>query len=245
MQVPQRRQRSSLNTREALFVLVDGAEGAFDGAALALGAAFEAGGGEGQVARTRVRGAAQGGILDRLDGLQRGAGGVVGGLQHVHRAAHRTGGVDAGAARLVGEADEVRVGEAVLELRHVRALAVVQFEHRTVMHHDALRLGRFVTTLGGGDHRVPGFEVDAGVRHLAGGQHHQVGGDGVLFVEDQVLEGDRATHFRPLAARDLAGLALGEDHPASPARCGRNPRPCPARAGPGTRPRCRRRGSGP
>jgi hypothetical protein len=197
MQVPQRRQRSSLNG-EALLVLVDGAEGAFDGAALALGAAFEAGGGEGQVARTRVRGAAQGGILDRLDGLQRGAGGVVGGLQHVHRAAHRTGGVDAGAARLVGEADEVRIGEAVLELRHVRALAVVQFEHRTVMHHDALCLGRFVTTLGRGDHRVPGFEVDAGVRHLAGGQHHEVGGDGVLFVEDQVLEGHRTAPSPPV-----------------------------------------------
>ena len=39
--------------------------------------------------------------------------------QDVHRPAHRAGGVDAGAPRLVRKADEVRVGEAVPELRHV------------------------------------------------------------------------------------------------------------------------------
>ena len=196
--------------REAFFILVDGAEGALHRAALALGAAFEARGGEGQVTRTRMRGAADGGILDGLDCLQRGAGGVVGGLQDVHRASDRTRGIDAGAARFVGEADEVRVGEAMLELRNVRALAVVELEHRGSAHRVALELGLFVAAFGRGDDRVPGFEIDAGIGHLTRRQYHEVGGNGAFLVEDQILE----RHIATIAAGDLARLALGEDHAA-------------------------------
>ena len=154
--------------RVALFVLVDGAERAFHRAALALGAAFETDDGEGQVARARMRGAAERGVLDRLDRLQRGAGGIFHRLHHVHRTAHRAGGVDAGAARFVGEADEVRIGEAVLQLRQIRALAVGQVE-------DGNRLDLPSAAPTSRRCGQPLVDVHAGVRHLAGGEHHQVG----------------------------------------------------------------------
>jgi len=92
-----------------LLVLVDGAEGAFHGATLALGAAFLAEAGVAEVADPRVEGAALAGVLDGLDGLHGGAHGVFHGLLHVHGTAHGTGGIDAGAAGFVGEADEVGV----------------------------------------------------------------------------------------------------------------------------------------
>ncbi len=147
-------------------------------------------------------------VLDGLDRLQRGAGGVFGGLQHVHRPAHRAGGIDAGAARLVREADEVRVGEAILELRHVRTLAVGQFEDRGSFERGALLLGFCITAFGLGVDFRPGVEIDTGVRHQTGGQHDQIGIGGGVFVEDQVLEVDLAG----IPAGDFAGLALGEDH---------------------------------
>ena len=154
-----------------------------------------------------MRGAALLGVLDGLDRFQRGAGGVFLGLQHVHRSARRAGGVDAGAPRFVGEADEVRVGEAILELRHVRTLAVFQVQHRAPLHLDGLGLGSFVAAVGECDHRRPVVEIDAGVRHLAGGQHHQVGIDRGVLVEDQVPE----VHLARTAAGDLVDLAFGED----------------------------------
>ena len=75
----------------------------------------------------------------------RGAHGVFARVRFVHGRAHGAGGVDAGAARLVGEADEVRIGEAVLEHRQVGSLAVGQVQ-----------------------------DLFGAVRHHARGQHHQV-----------------------------------------------------------------------
>ena len=134
MQVPQRRQRLSLNTGKRFSSSSMAPNGHSTVQRLHWVQPSRRARRERKVARARMRGAAERGVLDRLDRLQRGAGGVFGGLQHVHRPAHRAGGVDAGAARLVGEADEVRVGEAVLELRHVRALAVVQVEDGNLLH---------------------------------------------------------------------------------------------------------------
>ena len=74
---------------------------------LALGAAFLAEGRVRQVAGARVRGTAQLGAFKRLDRFQRRAGGVFDRLLGVHRPTYRTAAVDAGAAGLVGEADEV------------------------------------------------------------------------------------------------------------------------------------------
>ena len=65
----------------------------------------------------------------------------------------------------------MRVGEAVLELRHVRALTVVQVEHGNLLQFALLDLRRFVAAVRGGDGGSPLVEVHAGVRHLAGGEH--------------------------------------------------------------------------
>ena len=120
------------------------------------------------------------GILDRLDRLQRGAGGVLGRLRDVHRPAHRAGGVDAGAAGLVGEADEVRVGEAVLQLRQVLALAVVEVEDR-----HRLRL-RSAIVVGADRCSTPEF----GTWPVASTTRSAC--DGGVLVEDQVAEIHRA-----------------------------------------------------
>ena len=112
----------------ALFVLVEGSERAFLGAALALRAALEEEVRVGRVAGARVDRLAAFGHLDALDGFHRGTGAVLGGLHRVHRRVHGAGGVDACAAGLIGEADEVRVREAVPESRQVRSLAVVEVE---------------------------------------------------------------------------------------------------------------------
>jgi len=69
-----------------------------------------------------MRGAAEAGVFDGLNGLERGAGGVFDGLLDIHRTAHRAGGVDAGAACFIREADEMRVIEAVFQMRQIRTL---------------------------------------------------------------------------------------------------------------------------
>ena len=63
-----------------------------------------------------------------------------------------------------------------------------------MLHRIALDFGGLVATFGRCNDGIPGFEIDAGIRHLAGGEHDEVGvGDGIFFVEDQVLERDLAT----------------------------------------------------
>ncbi len=173
MQVPQRRQRLFVEYRVASLVFVDRAERTFHRAALALGAAFEACTGERQIAGARMRGASEAGVLHRLNGLECRAGRVFGRLQHVHRTAHRACGVNAGAARFVGEADEVRIAEAVLQLRHVRPLAIVEVEHGDLLQLHLLLLGLFRAAFGSRHDGVPCFEIDARVRYLSSGKHHQ------------------------------------------------------------------------
>src|SRR6266853_4787366 len=67
------------------------------------------GGGERQVAGPGMGGPAAADELEALRRLEGGARGVLGGEGDVHRLPHGAGGVDAGAAGLVGGADEVRV----------------------------------------------------------------------------------------------------------------------------------------
>src|SRR3989344_7507508 len=111
-----------------------------------------------------MRGAAQTRVFHRLDRLPRSTGGVVNRLRHVQGTAHRAGGVDAGATRLVREADEVRVVEAVLENRDVLALAIDQVQHRLLAGSPLARLVlRYL------------LDVNTPIRDLTGGEHHEIG----------------------------------------------------------------------
>ena len=199
--------------REALFVFVDGAERAFHGAAFALGTAFQTHGGERQVAGARVGRLAETGVFHRLNRFHCGAGGIFLRLHDVHRATHRAGGVDAGTAGFIREADEVRVGEAMLELRHVRALTIGQVEDglgRNGGHH-FLRRFAFNSGFSLDRGRYRGIDIDAGYRHHAGGQHHQIGLRFGIFVQDQILELDRAG---VAIGNNLGNHTLGEDDAA-------------------------------
>ncbi len=148
-----------------------------------------------------MRGTPQLGVFQRLDRLQRSAGGVLARLRDVHRTAHRAGGVDAGAAGLIREADEVRVGEALLQLRHVLALTVGQVEDGNRLHFNC---GFFFRSCG------QGVDVDAGVRHLAGGQHDEVDVHHrrIGVAQNQVVEFHRAG---VACGHHFGHLALGED----------------------------------
>ena len=163
-----------------------------------------------------MRGAAEFGIFHRLDRFQRRAGRVFDRLGNVHRAAHRAGRVDAGAAGFVRKADEMRISEAMLQLRHIRPLAVGEVEDGNRL--DCVRrLGLVVGFQRGivagscGDFRVQlGVDVNPGVRHLTGREHHDIDvGKHRVLVQDQVVEPDGAGVARRLDARHLA---LGEGH---------------------------------
>ena len=142
-----------------------------------------------------MRGAAERGVFHRLNRLECGAGRVLDRLRHVHRPAHRTAGVDAGAARLVREADEVRIVEAVAEVRQVLALAIDHVEHRLRIRRP---LTRFVL--------LHCLDVEARIRNLAGGQDYQVRGQRDFLIQDHVLE------LEFTAGRHFLRPALGEVH---------------------------------
>ena len=78
----------------------------------------------------------------------------------VHRLPHGAGGVDAGAAGLVGEADEVRVGEPELGRGEARALEVHEVQHVGV----------------------------GGRRHHAGGQHDEIDREADVVAEQRLAE---------------------------------------------------------
>ena len=96
-----------------LGVFVECAERALLGAALALRAALQEERRIREVAPARMHGPSMGRQVDALDGFQRRAHGVLARMGGIHGGARGARRVDSGAARLVGEADEVRVGEAV------------------------------------------------------------------------------------------------------------------------------------
>ncbi len=101
----------------------------------------------------------------------------------------------------------------MLELRHVRPLTVGQVEDGFGLDggHDLLRhlaLGSLGLAVRG---RSDGLDIDAGIGHHAGGQHHQIGLGLGVFVEDQILELDRAG---VAVGHHLRHHALGEDHTA-------------------------------
>ena len=156
------------------------------------------------------------GIDCRLDRLHRGTRGVVLGLLDIHRATDRTARIDAGTTGLVREADEVRVGEAVGKMRQVGALAVVQVEDRLDRNRCGRHLGLDFCLLAVAflerqffQRHGNGVGIRPGIGHHAQVQHHQVGLQRDVFVQDQVLEVDRGTIA---AAGHVADLALGEDH---------------------------------
>ena len=108
----------------------------------------------------------------------------------------------------------MRVGEAVVQVRQVGALAVVQVEDRLDGDRGDLlfNAGLGLITLFQWQlfqcdgHRVG---IGAGVRHHAQIENDQVGVQADVLVEDQVLEADRGA---VAGAGHLADLALGEDH---------------------------------
>ena len=115
-------------------------------------------------------------VFRGLDRFQRRAGRVFYRLRNVHRPAHGAGGVNAGAARLVRETDEVRIGKPVFEMREILALAVIEVEYGDGFDFN------LVLFFGGQ------VDVDAGIGHLAGGEHDDIHvGRGVL-IENQIVE---------------------------------------------------------
>ncbi len=91
------------------------------------------------------------------------------GLANVHRPPHGSAGVDAGAARLVGEADEVAVHEAVGQDRQMRPLPVLQVEDRLALIGDerlAVCLGRGAIAVARDRDRRQRIDVAIGQRHV-------------------------------------------------------------------------------
>ena len=205
----------------ALFVLIQCTEGALFGAPLALRTALE------EEVRVRgvfpagVHGQPPGGQLHALDGFQRRPGRVLLAGQCVVRRPHAASRIDPGAPRLVGETDEVRIGEAVLQHGHVRPLAVAQVQDvGALVALELLHglLGRFQlgSGLALGDHRL-GVAVLADRLavgrhgHHPRGQHHQVCLDPDPLVDERLFQ----LHDHVAVARlfDRRHFALGKEDP--------------------------------
>ena len=162
-------------------------------------------------------------VADRLDRLEHRAHRVLGGLANVHRPADGAAGVNAGAARLVGEADEVAVHEAVGQDRQMRSLPVLQVQDRLALVGDkrlAVGLGRGAVAVARDRDRRQRVDVavrqrhilDAGygdgrVRHHAGGEHHEVEAGQRDFLAQQ-----RVVDRNGEVGADALDLALDEDH---------------------------------
>ncbi len=200
----------------ALHVLVQGAEGAVLGAALALGTALEEEVREGEIPAARVQRLALFNHLQGLHSLEAGAVGIHLGLGGVHRGPHRARGEDGGPPGFVGEADEVAVREAVLQRGQVRALTVGQVQDARTLFGTGglllavgslallqLLLGLFDGFLFAchGDHRgvrlvligpffVEDFVRNAGGRHHTGGQDQHVRLDGDRLAQERLVQVD-------------------------------------------------------
>ena len=191
--------------RRAFRILVDCSERALFRAALAQGAPLEREIRIGKIAGPRMDGLALGRHLDRLDRLHRRAQGVFLGAGGVHRLTQRSGRVNRRPARLIREADKMRIGEAVPERRQIGTLPVVQIEDlRAFVRFEFLDLpgrgGLLLLTLAV-EHlqsRIGQFtnrRTIGGIRNHARRQNHQI------HVDRDILADERVLHLKPRACR--------------------------------------------
>ena len=204
-----------IQQRRALLILVERAERTFLGAPLALRAFLQIEFRIAQIAGARMHGRSPGNRLDRLDRLESRTGAVIRARSQVHRRPDGARGIDAGAPRFVREADEVRIGEAVLQRGQIGTLAIGEVQDlrsglggfglllavRCLSRRFALR-GLRLGALGGGD------VVDLRGRHHSGGQHDQVGLQLDVLTQQRLLDfdADLAVGIR----RHTGDLALGQ-----------------------------------
>ncbi len=169
------------------------------------------------VAGARVDGLAAGRGDDALHRLHRRTGAILFRLAGVHRGVNGAGGVDPGASRLIGEADEVGVGEAVAQRRQVRPLAVVEVEDlgalvAGVLGRDLAGLLALDLALAG-LRALDGVGVDAdrlavgGVRDQTDGEHDEIGVKNRAFAQQRVAQ----RHLEMAVAAHRGHLATGEE----------------------------------
>ncbi len=124
----------------------------------------------------------------------------------------------------------MRIGEAVLELRQVRALPVGQVEDGDAVDFALRFFGRLVLRRA----------VDVRRRSSAPGRWRARRGRRRCAASSSRIRSRNFTLQPSPSASTPVTLPLVKSRPC-PARCGRSPRPCPARAGRRTSPPYRRR----
>ena len=204
----------------ALYVLIDGAEGAFFCTSLALGAPLKSEVREGHVAPTGMDRLSPGRDLYGLDGLESGAASIFPGVLGIQGGPNTTGRIDPCPSALVGEADEVGIGEVVLEEGQIRALPIGQVQDLGVLQVSQLLhrlLGVFqldplliLHHYGLGVHVLPDQLAIGGSGDHPCGQHDQVG----LQLDVSAQEGVLGLHLEgPAAIPDAGDFGFGEEYP--------------------------------